>query len=362
MSKIYIYDQIGGNGIVALDVIKQLSDLDGDIDVHINSGGGSVSQGIAIYNALKEYEGQVHVFVDGLAASISSIIAMAGDTLTMAEGSLMMVHEVWTEIAGNAGELRKEAEVLEKHTNTILDIYESNTPLSREEIKKMLEAETWLTAEEAYELGIATDISGALKQAASVNINSFMNAPKELEAIIALNTKSLDPDPEPEPEKSNSDSEQPRGEEDQDDHNSLSMVPTAEMAAEATRGLEWRAEYNRGGTEVGVARARDIKNRKTLSQDTVNRMISYFARHEVNKEAEGFRPGEDGYPSASRISWSLWGGDAGQAWANARREDDSEAYYDPEEEEEKNFTDKEFVARLESAKQRLATLTKLAKL
>ena len=216
MSKIYIYDQIGGNGIVALDVIKQLSDLDGDIDVHINSGGGSVSQGIAIYNALKEYEGQVHVFVDGLAASISSIIAMAGDTLTMAEGSLMMVHEVWTEIAGNAGELRKEAEVLEKHTNTILDIYESNTPLSRAEIKKMLEAETWLTAEEAYELGIATDISGALKQAASVNINSFMNAPKELEAIIALNTKSLDPDPEPEPEKSNSDSEQPRGEEEEE--------------------------------------------------------------------------------------------------------------------------------------------------
>lgn len=360
MSKIYIYDQIGGNGIVALDVIKQLSDLEGDIDVHINSGGGSVSQGIAIYNALKEYEGQVHVFVDGLAASIASVIAMAGDTITMAEGSLMMVHEVWTEIAGNAGELRKEAEVLEKHTDTILDIYESNTPLSRDEIRKMLEAETWLTAEEAYELGIATDISGALKQAACVNIDSFTNAPKELEAIIALNTKSLEP--EPAPEKSDPEPEQPQAEKDQDDHNNLSMVPTAEMAAEATRGLEWRAEYNRGGTEVGVARARDIKNRKTLSQDTVNRMISYFARHEVNKEAEGFRPGEDGYPSASRISWSLWGGDAGQSWANARREDDSEAYYDPDEEEEKNFTDKEFVARLEAAKQRLATLTKLAKL
>ena len=360
MSKIYIYDQIGGNGIVALDVIKQLSDLEGDIDVHINSGGGSVSQGIAIYNALKEHEGQVNVFIDGLAASIASIIAMAGDTITMAEGSLMMVHEVWTEIAGNAGELRKEAEVLEKHTDTILDIYESNTPLSRDEIRKMLEAETWLTADEAYELGIATDISGALKQAASVNVDSFTNAPKELEAIIALNTKSLEP--EPEPEKSDPEPEQPQAEEDQDDHKNLSMVPTAEMAAEATRGLEWRAEYNRGGTEVGVARARDIKNRETLSQDTVNRMISYFARHEVDKEAEGFRPGEDGYPSAGRIAWALWGGDAGKSWANARREDDSEAYHDPEEEEEKNFTDKEFVARLEAAKQRLATLTKLAKL
>jgi hypothetical protein len=90
------------------------------------------------------------------------------------------------------------------------------------------------------------------------------------------------------------------------------------MAAEAERGLEWRREYGRGGTEVGVARARDISNRATLSPDTVRRMKSYFARHEVDKQAEGFSPGEDGYPSAGRIAWALWGGDPGQAWANAR--------------------------------------------
>jgi hypothetical protein len=92
-------------------------------------------------------------------------------------------------------------------------------------------------------------------------------------------------------------------------------VPTDEMAAEAERGLEWRREYGRGGTEVGVARARDIANKRDLSMDTVRRMNSYFARHEVDKEAEGFRPGEDGYPSAGRIAWALWGGDAGQSWA-----------------------------------------------
>lgn len=92
-------------------------------------------------------------------------------------------------------------------------------------------------------------------------------------------------------------------------------VPTDEMAAEAERGLEWRREYGRGGTEVGVARARDIANKRDLSMDTVRRMNSYFARHEVDKEAEGFRPGEDGYPSAGRIAWALWSGDAGQAWA-----------------------------------------------
>jgi ATP-dependent protease ClpP protease subunit len=94
------------------------------------------------------------------------------------------------------------------------------------------------------------------------------------------------------------------------------MKPTAEMAEEARRGLEWRAEYNRGGTAVGVARARDISNRVNLSPDTIRRMVSYFARHEVDKEAEGFRQGETGYPSAGRIAWALWGGDPGKAWAN----------------------------------------------
>lgn len=91
--------------------------------------------------------------------------------------------------------------------------------------------------------------------------------------------------------------------------------PTQAMAVEAQRGLDWRAEYGRGGTEVGVARARDISNRVNLSDDTIGRMVSFFARHEVNKEAEGFRQGEDGYPSAGRIAWALWGGDPGKSWA-----------------------------------------------
>lgn len=87
------------------------------------------------------------------------------------------------------------------------------------------------------------------------------------------------------------------------------------MVAEAKRGLEWRAEFGRGGTEVGVARARDISNRRNLTLDTVKRMASYFARHEIDKQAEGFSPGEDGYPSAGRIAWALWGGDAGKTWS-----------------------------------------------
>jgi lambda family phage portal protein len=96
--------------------------------------------------------------------------------------------------------------------------------------------------------------------------------------------------------------------------------PTAGMIEEAKRGLEWRREYGRGGTAVGVARARDISNGDNLSDDTVKRMHSYFSRHEVDKKGKGFSPGEDGFPSAGRIAWALWGGDAGQTWAAAKVE------------------------------------------
>ena len=109
-------------------------------------------------------------------------------------------------------------------------------------------------------------------------------------------------------------------------------VPTDEMAAEAERGLAWREEFGRGGTLVGVARARDIANKRTLSPSTIRRMRSYFARHEVDKEGEGFRPGEDGYPSAGRIAWALWGGDPGKAWVEDQIDDLEDDMADDDEE------------------------------
>jgi HK97 family phage prohead protease len=93
-------------------------------------------------------------------------------------------------------------------------------------------------------------------------------------------------------------------------------TPTGEMKEEAQRGLDWRSEFGRGGTEVGIARARDIVNGRNLPFETVQRMASFFARHEVDKQAEGFSPGEDGYPSNGRIAWSLWAGDSGKRWAD----------------------------------------------
>jgi capsid protein len=95
----------------------------------------------------------------------------------------------------------------------------------------------------------------------------------------------------------------------------INFTPPAGVRAEAKQGLEWRREYKRGGTAVGIARARDLANGKQVSPSTINRMVSFFARHEVDKQGEGFSPGEPGYPSNGRIAWALWGGDPGKAWA-----------------------------------------------
>lgn len=98
----------------------------------------------------------------------------------------------------------------------------------------------------------------------------------------------------------------------------LDLTPTESMASNAERGLKLRDEFNRGGTSVGVARARDIKNRKRLSPQTVGRMYSYFSRHEVDKKGQGWNSGEEGYPSAGLIAWLLWGGDSGKSWAESK--------------------------------------------
>ena len=99
----------------------------------------------------------------------------------------------------------------------------------------------------------------------------------------------------------------------------INTTPTNSMAEEAARGLQWRKKYKRGGTTVGVARANQLMNKENLSVDTVLRMYSFFSRHEVDKQGTGFKQGQEGYPSAGRIAWALWGGDAGFSWSTKVR-------------------------------------------
>ena len=99
-------------------------------------------------------------------------------------------------------------------------------------------------------------------------------------------------------------------------YESIDFKPPEGVAEEAQRGLDWRREYGRGGTEIGIARARDLAGRRNVSPETARRMKAYFDRHQVDKEGEGWSPSQDGYPSNGRIAWALWGGDAGRSWAN----------------------------------------------
>ena len=123
-----------------------------------------------------------------------------------------------------------------------------------------------------------------------------------------------------------------------------SYKPTAGMKTEAQKGLDWRREHGRGGTAVGIARARDIVSGKNLSESTVKRMYSFFSRHEVDKQGEGFTPDEDGFPSNGRIAWALWGGDAGFRWSKAivdrlKKEDDGRMAEDMDNKVERHIKD-----------------------
>jgi len=130
-------------------------------------------------------------------------------------------------------------------------------------------------------------------------------------------------------------SDHPRYAKQKDESRAVSFTPTAAMRTEAQRGLDWRREFGRGGTEIGIARGRDIAGGKDLPLETVNRMVSFFARHEVDKQAEGFSPGEDGYPSNGRIAWALWGGDAGKSWAENIANQDRD--YDEDEDDKPRY-------------------------
>jgi hypothetical protein len=153
-------------------------------------------------------------------------------------------------------------------------------------------------------------------------IERELYAKADMEARVQAYRMSLELDEEPASTDDDSPDDDPEDELSESEdfaipakYAGISFTPPAGVRAEARQGLEWRREYKRGGTAIGIARARDLANGKQVSPSTINRMVSFFARHEVDKQGEGFSPGENGYPSNGRIAWALWGGDPGKAWA-----------------------------------------------
>lgn len=165
----WAWEELGEMSAVILSKqLEQLTDVE-RINVYINSYGGEVAEGLAIYNALKRHKAKVVTYCDGFAASIASVIFMAGDERIMNESSLLMIHNAWTFCEGNAEQLRKQADDLEKITQASVIAYKAHSTLSEEEIKDLMDKETWLLPTEALEYGFATDIEKTEKKAASQN-------------------------------------------------------------------------------------------------------------------------------------------------------------------------------------------------
>lgn len=175
-------DEVSSTGV--RDALQKLGKVQ-TINLHINSIGGSVFDGIAIYNMLKQNPAHINVYVDALAASIASVIAMAGDTIYMPENSYLMIHYPMTDVNGNAKELRKAADDLDQVGKASIVSYLSKAgdKISEDKLRELMDNETWLTADEALGYGLADKVIEANKAAACLDKKSaraFKNMPKEL--------------------------------------------------------------------------------------------------------------------------------------------------------------------------------------
>lgn len=163
-TEIYIYDEIGYFGDSAKEFAAKLTEVDASqVAVHLNSPGGDIFDGLAIYQALKDHPANVTVHIDGLAASIASVIAQAGDRIVMAPKASMMIHDGWTMAVGNAGDLRKTAELLDKQSDIIASVYADRSGLPTEHWRARMLEETWYNADEALAAGLIDEVEGKAK-------------------------------------------------------------------------------------------------------------------------------------------------------------------------------------------------------
>lgn len=181
-AELFIYDEIdssGMYGVSAREVVSALNELKGvkNLDVRINSGGGDVFDGIAIYEALRRFPANIHVHVDGLAASAASVIAMAGDTRSISLGGFYMIHRASGLVYGDDEDMRKMADILGNITNQIANIYADRTGMEPDELKAMIASETWMNAEESIKNNFATEV--AFDVAAEAVSNEAINAKLE---------------------------------------------------------------------------------------------------------------------------------------------------------------------------------------
>lgn len=182
-NEIFLYDEIGFFGIQAEDFVRELNAMSADtIHLRINSPGGSVFDGQAMMTAIRQHPASVVAHVDGLAASMASGIAVASDEVRMAEGAFMMIHSPWSIVLGDSETMRHEADLLDKIGDQLANNYVKRSGQSKDEINALMAAETWFTADEAVEAGLADETDEVEAREAAFDLSVFSNVPDTLAA------------------------------------------------------------------------------------------------------------------------------------------------------------------------------------
>jgi ATP-dependent protease ClpP protease subunit len=196
-AEVAIYDEIGAYGVSAKGFLAELGALPdaAPIDLRLNSPGGSVFDAVAIHNALKRHEGTVTVWIDGIAASAASYIAMAGDEIVMPENAFLMIHDPSGLVMGTAEDMRAMAEALDKVKGALVQGYAAKSGRTPEEISALMSAETWLDAADALARGFADRLIEPVRIAARFDIGRFRNAPPELVEIAEGDGTDAEPVP-----------------------------------------------------------------------------------------------------------------------------------------------------------------------
>lgn len=185
VAELSIYDEIGAYGVPAKAFISELKALGDvtDLTLRLNSPGGSVFDGIAIYNALKRHSAKVAITVDGLAASIASVILCAGDEVIMPKNAMIMIHDPSAMVMGNAADMRSMADALDKMRDGLVSAYQNKTGHTPEEIIEWMAEETWFDANEALEIGFADQLEEPVAMAAAFDLSSYARVPPVLAAL-----------------------------------------------------------------------------------------------------------------------------------------------------------------------------------
>lgn len=179
-AEILIYEEIGDWGVTAHNFINDVKSVGkANLTVRINSVGGSVFDGLAIYNILRSHQGFVTIKIEGLAASIATIIALGGDNIEMSENGFFMIHNPFGGSFGEADEMRKTADLLDKIREELVNIYANKSHLTKEAIVEMMDNETWMTSQEAMDNGFIDTITAPLKVAAKFDLSRYSNADGE---------------------------------------------------------------------------------------------------------------------------------------------------------------------------------------